>query len=221
MPYAAVLLDLDGTLVDSNDAHARAWADVCGEAGYAVTFADVRPLIGMGGDELLKTLLALDKGDPTSKRLRDRRKVVFRERYLGEVRPYRAARNLVERMRAEGFRLVVATSASDDDLKALLRVAEIGDLIDGATTADDAESSKPAPDIIHAAVELASVPASSCVLLGDTPYDIAAARRAGVDTIALRCGGWHGDPLAGAIAIYDDPAQLLACWEDSPLMRRP
>ncbi|HYJ80259.1 MAG TPA: HAD family hydrolase, partial [Longimicrobiaceae bacterium] len=133
---------------------------------------------------------------------------------------FTAARELLERMRADGLTLVVATSASKDDLGALLKAAGVEDLIDASSTSSDAEESKPDPDIVQAALDAAGCDPGEAVMLGDTPYDIEAASRAGVGCVALRCGGWWSDEdLAGATAVYDDPADLLARYEDSPFGR--
>jgi HAD superfamily hydrolase (TIGR01509 family) len=212
------LLDVDGTLLDSNDAHAASWAEVFAEFGYAIHFEHVRPLVGMGGDKLLPILTGVDHESPKGKRLTKRKKAVFEEKYLPHLQPTRGARQLLEHMIAEGLTLVIATSASDDEMRALLDRAGVADLIDDATSSGDVESSKPDPDVIGAALEKGRLRPDEAVMVGDTPYDIAAAVKAGVPTIALRCGGWWDDlALGGAVAIYDDPADLLAHYDDSPL----
>lgn len=212
-----VLLDMDGTLVDSNDAHARAWVEALAEGGFAVPFARVRHLIGMGGDTLLPEVTGLAKDTPRGQRLSDRWGEIFRERYLSGLRPFPEARNLVARMRAEGLRLVVASSGERELLDTLIALVGIAALIDGAISASDAARSKPAPDLVAAALAKVALPPAAAVLLGDTPYDIAAARKADVRTIALRCGGFSDTDLAGALARYDDPADLLARYDTSPL----
>jgi HAD superfamily hydrolase (TIGR01509 family) len=213
----AVLLDVDGTLIDSNDAHAHAWVDTGRELGYPIAFAEVRPLIGMGGDQVLPRLTGLDEASDAGRRVLERRGEIFRAHYLPRLRAFAGARELLERLRADGRRLIVATSASEDDLAALLEQAGLDTLIDGATNADDADTSKPAPDIVAAALAEAGVTAGSAVMLGDTPYDVEAAQRAGVRILALRCGGWTDDALSGALAVYEDPAALLAAYDDSAL----
>jgi HAD superfamily hydrolase (TIGR01509 family) len=215
----AVLLDVDGTLLDSNDAHARAWADVGAEFGHPIRFEAARPLIGMGGDKVLPRLTGLEESSEEGERIVARRGELFRSRYGPRLQPFRGTRELVERMQGDGLRLVVATSASGDDLQLLLERAGIADLIDAAADADDADASKPAPDIVEAALEKAGVPASQAVMLGDTPYDVAACRRAGVAIIAFRCGGWADADLEGAAEIYDGPADLLVSYESSLLGR--
>jgi HAD superfamily hydrolase (TIGR01509 family) len=212
----AVILDVDGTLIDTNDAHAHAWVDVCNEFGHPVAFGRVRELIGMGGDRVLPALTGLSEDSPIGQEMKERRGKTFRERYLPSCRAFPRARELLERMRGDGMRLVVATSASAEDMAALLKAAGVADLIEAKASSSDAESSKPAPDIVEAALEQAGCPASEAIMLGDTPYDVKAANRAGVRCVALRSGGWDDSALAGAIAIYQDTADLLARYDTSP-----
>jgi HAD superfamily hydrolase (TIGR01509 family) len=208
----AALLDIDGTLLDSNDAHAESWLVVLRKFGYERTFAQVRPLIGKGADKLMPELIGVGPDDPAFKRISEQRTALFLSDFLGTLRPTPGARPLLERMKAEGLRLVVATSAGSE-LPALLRQAGVADLIDLSTTSEDAESSKPDADIVHAALAKSGVAAARAVMLGDTPFDIQAARAAGVACIALRCGGWWKDAdLAGAAALYADPAEFLSKW---------
>jgi phosphoglycolate phosphatase-like HAD superfamily hydrolase len=214
-----VLLDIDGTLVDSNDAHAAAWYDVLTEAGYQVSRDDLRRLIGMGSDKLLPRAVGVDKASPDGKRLSERRKVVFRERYLPDLRPTRGARDLLVRMRGDGLSLVVASSAEGEELRALLDVVGAADLVDDVTSSSEVSGSKPEPDVVEAALRKLGAPSSEALMLGDTPYDVEAATRARVGIVALRCGGWGDADLAGALAIYDDPADLLAHYDESPLGR--
>lgn len=213
----AVLLDVDGTLVDSNDAHARAWVDVGDEFGYEIEFGRVRWLIGMGGDRVLPELTGMKEESDEGGKMVERRGEIFRERYLPRLRAFPGAHELLARLRDEDRKLVVATSASDRDLRALLEQAKLEDLIDESTSADEADASKPAPDIVQAALRKAGVPSSEVVMLGDTPYDVKAAQRAGVRIIALRCGGWNDRELKGAEEVHDDPADLLVRYDASIL----
>jgi HAD superfamily hydrolase (TIGR01509 family) len=215
----AVLLDVDGTLIDSNDAHARAWVDVGEETGHPIRFDEVRWLVGMGGDRVLPRLTGLAEDSAEGAHILERRGEIFRERYLPKLRAFPGTHELLERLRADGRRLVVATSASEDDLSPLLRQAGIEQLIDSAANSDDADTSKPAPDIVEAALDHAGASAADVVMLGDTPYDVKAAQRAGVRIIALRCGGWTDAELRGAAEIYQDPADLLARYRESLLSR--
>ncbi len=212
-----VLLDVDGTLVDSNDAHARAWIAALEQHGHQASFERVRALIGKGGDKLLPEVAGLEKGSPEGERIAESRKQIFKERFLPALRPFPQARALLERMQRDGLRLVVASSAEKDELGALLDAAQVADLIERETSSSDAPHSKPDPDIVQAALQQLGEPPDSVLMLGDTPYDVEASAKAGVRTIALRCGGWDRPDLAGALAIYDDPADLLARYDESPL----
>jgi HAD superfamily hydrolase (TIGR01509 family) len=213
----AVLLDVDGTLIDSNDAHAQAWVDVLAEFGYELEFERVRWLIGKGGDRVLPELTGLEEESEQGERILERRGEIFRQQYLPSLNAVGGAVELVERLRSEGMKLVVATSASEKDLDALLKQVGLESLKEDATNSDDAESSKPAPDIIEAAVEQAGYSASEVVLIGDTPYDVEAAARAGVRTIGVCSGGWTADELSGAAEVYDDAADLLRHYDQSLL----
>lgn len=214
------LLDVDGTLIDSNDQHAQAWVDVGREFGIEIDFAHVRRLIGMGGDKVLPAVTGLREDDPQGEKIKERRGEIFRSVYLPELRPFPQARELLERLREDGWTLVVATSASKEDMDGLLKQAGIRDLIEEKTSSGDAEESKPDPDIVQAALKAADATADEAVMLGDTPYDVEASGRAGVPCVALRCGGWGDAELRDAVAIYDDPADLLARYGESPFARR-
>ena len=215
-----VIFDIDGTLVDSNDAHAQSWVDTFAEADYGVPFEVVRPLIGMGADKLLPKTIGIRHDSKEGKKLLKRRSKIFRERYLPRLRPFPGARSLVLRVRDDGLKAIVATSAKDEELKGLLRAAEVDDLMEERATASDAKRSKPDPDIVEAAIEESGVPSENAVMIGDTPYDVEAATRAGVRAIAFRSGGWDDASLKGAAQIYDGPADLLAQYDASLLGRK-
>lgn len=210
-----VLLDLDGTLLDSNDAHASAWRAALLESGADVPVERIRRLIGMGGDELLGAL-GVDPGSARGKNAVSRKKEIFLHRLLPSLLPFPGTRAFVERLGEQGFARVVVTSSGADEVKALLERAGVEDLLTTFTTADDVGASKPAPDPVHAALRRVRARPEHAVLVGDTPYDLEAARRAGVAMIAFRCGGWTFDD-GGPVAIYDDPLDLLAGWNESPL----
>jgi HAD superfamily hydrolase (TIGR01509 family) len=212
-----VILDVDGTLVDSNDAHARSWVEAMAENGYHVPYEKVRPLIGMGGDKVLPATTGIQKDSPLGKKISQRRAEIFKECYLSAVQAFPQARELLQRMRASGLKLAVASSAQPDELKALLRIVGASDLIEEESSSKDAQSSKPDPDIVHVTLQRIGFPADQVIMLGDTPYDIEAAQKVGVGTIALRSGGWSDDELRGALAIYNDTADLLAHYDSSPL----
>lgn len=215
-----ILLDIDGTLIDSNDEHAWAWVDVCEEFGFPCEFEQVRSMIGMGGDKVLPELTGLEEGTPEGERIVERRGEIFRTNYAPTLQPFEGVRELLERMQADGYKLVVATSAGEDDLDILLEQAGVADLIDRATTSDDAEESKPAPDIVEAALKKAKAKPEEAVMIGDTPYDVSAATKAGVRIVALRCGGWEDEELKGALEIHDDAAELLSRYSESVLGKK-
>jgi HAD superfamily hydrolase (TIGR01509 family) len=214
-----IIFDIDGTLVDSNDAHARSWVDTFAEAGYDVPFVTVRPLIGMGGDKLLPKTIDIRHDSKEGKKLSKRRSEIFRKKYLPNLHPLEGSRALVLRIRSEGLKAIVATSAKDEELKGLLEAAEVADLMEEKATASDAKRSKPDPDIVEAAIEESRVSPQNLVMIGDTPYDIEAASKAKVRTIAFRSGGWTDETLQGAVEVYDGPADLLAHYDSSLIGR--
>jgi len=206
----AVLFDIDGTLVDSNDAHAEAWVQAFREAGVTVDRAAVRGRIGMGGDKLMPAVSGISEESPEGERISKRRAEIFTQQYLPRLRPFRDADRLVAALKERGLTAVAASSAKKAELNSLLEIAGARSLLDAATSSDDAEGSKPDPDILHAALERAGATAPDAVMIGDTPYDLEAAQRAGVRMIAFRCGGWNDPDFAGAVGIYDGPWDLLA-----------
>jgi phosphoglycolate phosphatase-like HAD superfamily hydrolase len=213
----AVLFDVDGTLVDSVDAHARAWVGVFEEFGYEVEYDRVRGMIGMGGDKVLPVAIGVEKDSDEGKRIAERRREIFFERELRTIGPTAGAEALLDALRGGDVRIGFATSAQPDELRPLLEIINADDLLDSAANSGDVSNSKPDPDVIHAALEKNGFTVDETVLIGDTSYDIDAAVKAGVATIALRCGGWRDEDLRGAIAIFDDPADLLAHADQSPL----
>jgi HAD superfamily hydrolase (TIGR01509 family) len=217
--YRAVIFDVDGTLVDSNDAHASAWVDALTESGRHVSFERVRPLIGMGGDKLLPEVAAIPADSPEGQAIGERRREIFQRKFLPNLQPTRGAHALLEHLRDEAMTLVVASSAEAAEIDGLLRVANAVKLFESKASSDDAERSKPDPDIVQAAIDRSECPPGEVIMIGDTPYDVEAARRAGIGIIALRCGGWPDAALSAALAIYDDPADLLERYDLSPFKR--
>jgi HAD superfamily hydrolase (TIGR01509 family) len=205
----AVIFDVDGTLVDSNDQHARAWVEALAEYGYKVPFEKVRPLIGMGGDKVLPILIGISSEEPKGKKIAERRDAIFADKYLPQVRPLPGARDLLLRLKAGGLKLAVASSSAKDLLKRLLNIVGAPDVWEKTTSSDDAENSKPDPDIVQGALKGLGEKPDAVVMIGDTPYDVEAALRAKVKPIAFRSGGWNDADLKGAIEIYDGPLDLL------------
>jgi len=217
MALRAVIFDVDGTLIDSNDAHAEAWLRAFHEALVPVTREAVRHAIGMGGDKLLPSVSGIDAESEAGRRLSARRAEIFEAHYLSGLTPFPGAADLIATLGAKGFLLGIASSSKRTDLEKLLTVAGLTDLIEKKTAGDEVEESKPEPDIVVAALQHLGVSAGEAVMIGDTPYDVKAARGAGVACIAFRCGGWRDSDLAGALAIYHGPLHLLARLDSSPL----
>ena len=215
----AVILDVDGTLVDSNDAHARAWVDAFVEHGVAVPFEKVRRAIGMGGDKLMPAVAGIEEDSPLGERIGERRGAIFRDTFLPRIQPFPRVRELLERFLAEGFALAVASSAKEDELKALLEIAGVDDLLHATTSSDDADRSKPDPDIVAAAIDRVKADRARTAMLGDTPYDSEAARRAGIAFVGVECGGWRRADLKGAVEVYASPADLLDRYDTSVFAR--
>ncbi|MEI9954223.1 MAG: HAD family hydrolase [Pseudomonadota bacterium] len=211
----AVLLDVDGTLVDSNDAHAQAWWEVFQRNGYPGTLEWVRELIGKGGDKLIPEITGLAADSHEAKRLAKERHALFSREYLPQLQPFPQAQALLRRLRELELTLVVASSASEDELRPLLEVCGALPFVQQQTSSDDAKHSKPDPDIVRVALRKAGCVAGQAVMLGDTPYDVQAATKAGVRTIALRSGGHPDAALSGAFCIYDDVADLFANFDTS------
>ena len=206
----AVLVDIDGTLVDSNDAHARAWVAALKRHGHEFPHDAVRPLIGKGGDKLLDELLGFMPDSAEARAISEDREEVFRSTELHALVPTPGARELLLKIKEAGLKVVVATSARAAETIALLKQVGLDDLIDHEANSGDATASKPDPDIVQSALKKAGARPSTALMLGDTPYDVEAARKADVWTIALRCGGWWNDSaFKGALAIYDTPRALM------------
>jgi HAD superfamily hydrolase (TIGR01509 family) len=213
----AVLLDIDGTLIDSNDAHTRAWVQTLQRHGHFVGYEQIRSLIGKGSDKVFAEVLGIASDSALAKQITKDRTQLLLTSFIPNLTPTPGARQLVQRMRSQGLRLIIASS-SGEELPALLAQAGLRDLLDTAVSSDEVKESKPDGDIIEVALRKACVQPTQAVMIGDTPYDIAAAKAAGVKCIALRCGGcWDDAALSEAVAIFDDPETLLRHWVDSPL----
>jgi HAD superfamily hydrolase (TIGR01509 family) len=217
---AAVLFDVDGTLVDTVDLHARAWQDAFRLFGKEVPFGDVRSQIGKGGDQLMPVFFSSGELERFGEEMQARRSRIYRERYQSQVRAFPGVRHLFERLKRNGTRIALASSADREEFEANLALLGIGDLIDAATSAHDAARSKPFPDIFDAALaKLEGVGAAQAVAVGDTPYDAIAASQIGLRTVGMLCGGFPEEDLrgAGCIEIWRDPEDLLSGYEQSAL----
>jgi beta-phosphoglucomutase-like phosphatase (HAD superfamily) len=210
LDFAGILFDVDGTLIDSNDAHAEAWTQALNEHHVVVDLPTVRRLIGMGGDKLLPAVAHVTEESPEGKAIGARKKVLFAAR-LPSLRQTRGASALLDYLRSTGIEVAIASSADDHEIAQLLAQAGIDQFFPKKASKRDAAASKPDPGIVEAAIAKVKTPRDRLVMIGDTPYDVEAASRAGLRTIALRCGGyWSDADLAAASRIDDDPEALLA-----------
>lgn len=208
----AVIFDVDGTLVDSVDFHAEAWQRTFENFGKTVSFADVRSQIGKGGDQLLPVFLSKQEIEAQGKQLERYRKELFQRDYMGRIEGFPGVRELFLAIRERGKRIALASSAKGDELEAYKKVAGVVGLTEVETSSDDAERSKPHPDIFQAALDKLGVAPKDAIVIGDTPYDAEAARKAGLPCIGLLCGGFPDKDIrgGGATRIYEDPRDLLA-----------
>lgn len=216
----AVLFDVDGTLIDSNDFHIAAWREAFREVGEDVPADSIQAQIGKGGDNLLPALCDPDFVAAHGEALDARRVEIFKTRYMDRVRPFPGVRALFERIAGDGVKIMLASSGSKEEVAHHLDLIECADLVTATASSDDAEHSKPDPDIFAAALaKLGDVTAADALVVGDSPYDMQAAKTLRVRTIGMRCGGFADDVLraAGADALYDGAADLLVRFETSVL----
>jgi len=213
----AFIFDIDGTLVDSNEFHIDSWDRAFRRFGKEFPREKLRAQIGKGSDQYLPEFLTPDEIDRFGKELDDYRSDLFRKEYLPKVRPFPKVRELFQRIRDDDKKIGLASSGKKADTKYYIDFLKIDDFIDGYVSGDDADNSKPAPDIFAASLKkLGGISANDAVTVGDTRFDIEAARKTGMKTIAFLCGGTSGPVLreAGAVAIYRDPASFLAHYDE-------
>jgi phosphoglycolate phosphatase-like HAD superfamily hydrolase len=206
----AVLFDVDGTLVDSNDLHAAAWQEAFRHFGLLVSFEAIRSQIGKGGDNLIPSLLPPEIADRLQGDIEGFRSDLFQRDYLKRARPFPGAPELLQRLHGEGIHLVLASSAKRPELDYHIERLGCADIVAATTSADDVEHSKPCPDIFAVALDKVRplLNGGQAVVVGDTPYDIAAAAKIGLPAVAVRCGGFPEEELRDAAAIFDGPLEL-------------
>jgi len=219
----AVIFDIDGTLVDSVDLHAQAWKEAFRHFGKDIPYQQIRHQIGKGGDQLMPVFFTHEELDEFGKRMEKFRGELFKREFLPRVRPFPRVRELFQRIKEDGKKIALASSAKDEEIEIYKKLLRIEDLVHEEASADDAEKSKPYPDIFRAALDrLGDVRPAEAIAVGDTPYDVDAAGQLRIKTIGMRCGGFPVAELiaAGCIAIYDEPADLLARYEESVLRQK-
>jgi HAD superfamily hydrolase (TIGR01549 family) len=213
----AFIFDIDGTLVDSNELHVDSWDRAFRRFNKQFLRKQLRAQIGKGSDQYLPVFLTHEEIERFGKELDESRSELFRKEYLPKVRPFPKVRELFQRIHDDNKRIVLASSGKKADTKYYIDLLKIGDFIDGFVSGDDASSSKPAPDIFAASLrKLDGISPADAVTVGDTRFDIEAAKKAGLNTIAFLCGGTLESVLreAGAIAIYRGPADFLLHYDE-------
>lgn len=215
----AIIFDIDGTLIDSVDLHAKAWQDAFAHFGVKVSFANVRSQIGKGGDQLVPAFLDKKQMQEFGDELIEWRGEHFKNTYMGSVKPFHDSNALLQRVKKSGKLTAVGSSAKKDELDYYLQLLNARELFDVVTSADDVDKSKPNPDIFEAALSKLQTATSETIVIGDSPYDAEAATRMGMETIGFLCGGFPKELLtgAGAIKIYKGPTELLEKYDASPI----
>jgi HAD superfamily hydrolase (TIGR01549 family) len=211
----AALLDVDGTLIDSNYQHTLAWYRAFREHGIVLPVWRIHRAIGMGGDQLVPALVGEDTDRDQGDEIRETRDSLYKE-LIDEVEPLEGAHDLISDLKERGLKAVLASSSPQDELDRYLELLDARDLADDWTTKDDVEATKPAPDLVRAALDRAGT--ESAVMIGDTRWDIEAAAKAGVETICLMTGGWSRQELldAGAVAVFESVDELRQRLDEPP-----
>ena len=215
----AVIFDVDGTLVDSNDLHAAAWQETFRRFGKDVPLAALRHQIGKGADQFMPVFWTEEELSRIGREMDDYRDELYRKRYMERAVPFPKVKQLMERIRQDRKYVALASSSKSHVIDFYMTLLNIRDVVDLRTSADEAAKSKPFPDIFAAALRNLGAPADRAIAIGDTPYDAEAAGSLGMRTIGVLCGGFPEGELrgAGAIAIYKDPADLLTHYASSPI----
>jgi HAD superfamily hydrolase (TIGR01509 family) len=215
---AVAVLDIDGTLVDTNYHHAIAWYRAFRQSGIVLPIWRIHRHIGMGGDQLVGALTDDETEREKGDEIRAAEKTLYFE-LIDEVRPMEGSRELIEDLKSRGHTVVLASSAKEDEVEKYLDLLDARELADSWTTSADVEETKPQPDLVNAALERSGGSADEAIMVGDTPWDVRAAENAGVKTIAVRTGGFGDDELrdAGAIEVYESVDELRSKLDQTPL----
>ncbi|MFL5828801.1 MAG: HAD family hydrolase [Solirubrobacteraceae bacterium] len=215
---AVAILDIDGTLVDTNYHHAIAWYRAFRQHGIVLPIWRIHRHIGMGGDQLIGALTDERFEEREGDSIRDAEKVLYME-LIGEVEPMEGARELLEDLKRRGHTVVLASSAKSDEVDHYLELLDARNIADAWTTSADVEETKPQPDLVNSALKKAEANADDAVMVGDTTWDVKAAKAADVPTIAVRTGGFGADELheSGAAAVFESVGELLAQLDETSL----
>jgi HAD superfamily hydrolase (TIGR01509 family) len=216
----AVIFDIDGTLIDSVDMHAQAWHRAFLHFEREVPIEEIRKQIGKGSDQLLPVFFTLYELERFGEELERHRGELFKREFLPKVRPFPRVRELLLRIRSDGRRIALASSAHKDEVARYKRLMNVEDLVEESATADRVKNSKPSPDIFTSVLrELGDVNSDEAIAVGDTPYDAEAASDIHMRTIGVLGGCWPEEKLreAGCIEVFRDPADLLERFDHSAL----
>jgi HAD superfamily hydrolase (TIGR01549 family) len=205
----AIIFDVDGTLVDSNDIHARCWIDAFEHFGKHFEWDVIRHQIGKGGDLLVPDLLNAREMRRFGEELKEYRTKLYKEKYLPDVKPFPRVREVFETLHGRGIKLALGSSSNQDEVKYYTALLGVGDLVEGSTSKSDADLSKPSPEIFQAALEKLGTEAGNTLTVGDTPYDILASHRASLATAAVLSGGFERELLTKAEFLFDDVGELV------------
>jgi HAD superfamily hydrolase (TIGR01509 family) len=217
--FRAVIFDVDGTLVDSNELHIDAWDEVFRHFGKEFSRKQLHEQVGKGGDQYVPSFLNAAEMRAFGKEAQEMHGQIFRQKYMDRVQPFPKVRELLQRVHDDGKRIALASSSSEPEIEHYIALAKLRPLVDVFTTKSDVSHSKPAPDVFQRALTLLKMQPDDAVVVGDTPYDVQAAKKIGLATVALLSGGFSQDELRaeGAIAIFKDPADLLEHYARSPI----
>ncbi|HVE69764.1 MAG TPA: HAD family hydrolase [Thermoanaerobaculia bacterium] len=200
----ALLLDIDGTLVDSNDKHTHCWVEAFAHFGKEVAWNVIRQQIGKGGDLLVPDTLNAREMREFGEPLQKYRGELWKKSYMESVQPFAGARECIRELAGRGIRIALASSSNPDEVEYYVELLGVGDLLEGTTSKEDAQFSKPSPEIFQAALDRVKSDPARTFAVGDTPYDVLAAHRIPVPVVALRCGGFAEELLAKAEFVFDD-----------------
>lgn len=209
MKLKAIIFDIDGTLVDSNDIHARCWIDAFAHFGKHFDWEVMRSQIGKGGDLLVPDLLNAREMRKFGDALKEYRTKLFKEKYQKDVKPFPRVREVFEMLHSRGIKLALGSSSNQDEVQYYTALLGVGDLVKGSTSKHDAELSKPSPEIFQAALEKLGTEADNTLTVGDTPYDILASHRASLAIAAVLSGGFERELLTKAEFLFDDVGELV------------
>jgi HAD superfamily hydrolase (TIGR01509 family) len=208
MQIDAIVFDIDGTLVDSNDLHTACWVEAFAQFGIDVPWETIRRQIGKGGDLLVPDTLGAREMRKFGEQLKEDRSALWKEKYIDRVRPFPGAADAVRAIHSDGVTIALASSSNDDEVEHYVELLGLKGVLDASTSKADARFSKPSPEIFEAALERSGADRARTVVVGDTPYDILAAHRLALPVVAVLCGGFTPDSLSKAEFLYDDVASL-------------